>query len=142
MNDFKEGFLKGYKAAVEDATSRFFANMDIYNGFTSSGVFTYFLKNINMEDFNEEGKLTVYSFQEYLEECLNDWLLSHYAAIKRDFEEEEDYGDCQNCVHAVPKDNGRYFCSFYGLDMHHNNTREDYQEKIKYDCRFRNNLPY
>lgn len=95
LDDFREGFLKGYKAAVEDATSSFFANMDIYNGFTSSGVFTYFLKNITMEDFNEEGKLTVYSFQEYLEECLNDWLVSHYAEIKRDFEEEDyDFGDC------------------------------------------------
>ena len=89
MNDFANGFLKGYKAAVEDVVPGFFANMDIYDGFTSSGVFTYFLKNITMEDFNEEGKSYVYSFEEYLSNCLEDWLISHYAEIKRDFEEEE-----------------------------------------------------
>lgn len=89
MNDFVNGFLKGYKAAVEDVTPGFFANKDTYPGFTDSGVFTYFLKNITMEDYNEEGKPYVYTFEEYLSNCLEDWLVSHYAEIKRDFEEEE-----------------------------------------------------
>lgn len=89
MNDFANGFLKGYKAAVEDVTPGFFANMDTYDGFNNSGVFTYFLKNISLEDVNEEGKPYEATMKEYLETCIEDWLISHYAEIKRDFEEEE-----------------------------------------------------
>ena len=89
MNDFANGFLKGYKAAVEDVTPGFFANMDLYSGLAKNGVFQYFLDNIKMEDINEEDKPYEVTMKEYIETCLEDWLISHYAEIKRDFEEEE-----------------------------------------------------
>lgn len=89
MNDFANGFLKGYKAAVEDVTPGFFANMSTYEGFSRIGVFRYFLDNIKMEDINEEGKRYEATMKEYFENCLEEWLVSHYAEIKRDFEEED-----------------------------------------------------
>ena len=89
MNDFANGFLKGYKAAIEDAVPGFFANMETYEGFTDKGVFSYFLDNIKIFDINEEGEQYTCTFEEYLSNCLEDWLVSHYAEIKRDFEEEE-----------------------------------------------------
>lgn len=89
MNDFSNGFLKGYKAAVEDVLQGFFANMSTYEGFSRIGIFRYFLDNIKMEDINEEGKRYEATMKEYLETCLEEWLVSHYAEIKRDFEEED-----------------------------------------------------
>ena len=89
MNDFANGFLKGYKAAVEDVTPGFFTCMDAYFGLARNGVFRYFLDNIKIEDINEEGKPYEATMKEYIETCLEDWLVSHYAEIKRDFEEEE-----------------------------------------------------
>ena len=89
MNDFDKGFLKGYKAAIEDTVPGFFANMTTYEGFSRIGVFRYFLDNIKMEDINEDGKRYEATMMEYLETCLEEWLGSHYAEIKRDFEEED-----------------------------------------------------
>ena len=89
MNDFANGFLKGYKEAIVDVTPSFFSCMDAYSGFARNGVFRYFLDNIKMEDINEEGTPYEVTLKEYLETCLEDWLVSHYDEIKRDFEEEE-----------------------------------------------------
>ena len=89
MNDFDKEFLKGYKAAIEDVTPGFFTCMDAYFGFARNGVFRYFLDNIKIEDINEEGKPYEATMKEYLETCLEEWLVSHYAEIKRDFEEED-----------------------------------------------------
>lgn len=89
MNDFDKGFLKGYKAAIEDTVPGFFANMTTYEGFSRIGVFRYFLDNIKMEDINEDGKRYEATMMEYLETCLEEWTASHYAEIKRDFEEED-----------------------------------------------------
>ena len=89
MNDFANGFLKGYKAAVEDVTPGFFANMETYEGFAYSGVFRWFLDHIKMVDINEEGEYYEVTMKEYLETCLEDWLVCHHIEIERDFQEEE-----------------------------------------------------
>lgn len=89
MNDFANGFLKGYKAAIEDVVSGFFANLETYEGLADKGVFRYFLDNIKIEDINEEDKPYEVTMKEYLETCLEDWLVCYYIEIKRDFEEQE-----------------------------------------------------
>ena len=87
LNDFDIGFLKGYKRAIDDATSGFFENMDTFDCFDTFGVFTYFLNNITIEDL-KEGNNYEATMKECIEMCLEEWLISHYAEIKRDLEEE------------------------------------------------------
>lgn len=95
MNDFANGFLKGYKAAIEDVVPGFFANMESYEGLADKGVFRYFLDHIKIEDINEEDKPYEVTMKEYLETCLEDWLVCHHIEIERDFE-EEDWFDQEN----------------------------------------------
>ena len=70
--------------------------------------------------------------QETLEEVLHyiDCYLKRHGFNKEEEEHNtKDYGECQKCVYGVPKDDGEYFCSFHDMNMHKNNTCDDYKNK-------------
>ena len=49
--------------------------------------------------------------------------------IRKHLKDNEDCGECQECVYGVPKDDGEYFCSFHDMNMHKDNTCDDYKNK-------------
>lgn len=124
MNKLDKRFVDGFKAAMDSMECAIY-NLGVYEGFDDAGVFYYFLNNIKIEDVNEEGKRYEASMIECLSNALNDW-------VTRDLNRFiEDCKECQECVHGVPKDNGEYFCSFHGMDMHKDNTCASYEERYE-----------
>lgn len=134
MNEFDKRFIDGFKAAMDSLECAIY-NLGVYEGFYDAGVFYYFLNNIKIEDINDEGEKYEASMMECLSNALNDWITRDLNRFIEECEEEceeENYGECQDCIQGVPKDNGEYFCALHGIDMHKDNTCENYMErKIK-----------